>query len=1110
MANTENITTKFKVDISDLKKGISEANQQIKLANAEFKAAASGMDDWGKSADGIKAKLKQLESVLSAQKSKLESYQSQLKAQQSAYDENGKRADELRAKLKQLADNGVSKTADEYKKYQKALTDCEKEQAANQKAIDSLNVTILNQQGAVSGIEKDIRNYTAALDELGNEAEDTAEKNKEANDGFTIMKGILANLGTQAINAAIDALKSLGDAVVEVGKQAIQSYADYEQLAGGVETLFGAGGQSLEEYAKTAKVTAKDIENSGINWDKYANTAWMENGGIQGLFEEMQYNFDDLKTSAEEVEDYLHWEYDLDVEDAKKAVESFQNALTDESIQKKYESLIAAQEGVMNNAAQAYKTAGMNANEYMETVTSFSASLISSLGGDTEAAVKYADMAIVDMSDNANKMGSDMASIQNAYQGFAKQNYTMLDNLKLGYGGTKEEMQRLIDDANKVKEANGEMADLSIDSFSDVVDAIHIIQSEMGITGTTAKEASETISGSAASMQSAWENLVTGLADANADTELLMNNFVDSVATYLGNLLPVISQTLSGMTTMFGEKVPEMLRTLYEQISSNIAPMAEQGTQLVMALITAVLEALPLLIDAGVRMIGGILSGIGKSIPNVVTTVVEIIPQIVQGLVNGLPDLIQGAVTLLMGIVQAVPQVVQALYEAVPQIIDSIVEALVVGIPALIDGAIELLMAIVDAIPQILPIITENLPKVINAIVNGLITGIDAIIDGAVQLLHGIIEAIPILIQSLIPELPSIVTTIIEVLLENVPLLLEGAIELFMALVEAIPTICVELLKAIPQIIEAIFEGLAEFPGDLGEFFADAWKGIQEVFAPVGEWFGEKFETAKTSIETAWKNVGTWFGERWSDIKTAFSKADTWFGDKFESAKNFAQNPWKTTKQWAEGKWSDIKTAFAKADTWLGDKFGGALKAVKDKFGPVTKWFSGVWDGIKKIFKPAGNWFGDTFDKVGKAVKTPLNAVIKAMNKVIRGLNKISIDIPDWVPGVGGKTFGFNISEIPELAQGGVLRRGQMGLLEGSGAEAVVPLEKNKQWIRAVANDLLNELQIKAIGGQTSNLSNSSAYNFTQIINAPKQPSRIELYRQTRNLLSYAKEAGGV
>ena len=238
-----------------------------------------------------------------------------------------------------------------------------------------------------------------------------------------------------------------------------------------------------------------------------------------------------------------------------------------DAVADKWGVLEQSQNMVLQNAANAYKNAGMSANQYMEQVTGFSAALITSLDNDTVAAANYAEMAMVDMSDNANTFGTDMQSIQWAYQGFAKQNYTMLDNLKLGYGGTKEEMERLIADANKVKQANGEMAELSIDSFADVVEAIHIIQGEMQISGTTAREAATTIEGSVNMMKAAWENWLTGLGDSDADMGQLTENLVQSFETAADNVVPRIAIILG---TLIGT-VPELV--------AQVGPVAAQALE---------------------------------------------------------------------------------------------------------------------------------------------------------------------------------------------------------------------------------------------------------------------------------------------------------------------------------------------------------------------------------------------------------------------------------------------------------------------------------------------------------------------------------------------------
>ena len=260
----------------------------------------------------------------------------------------------------------------------------------------------------------------------------------------------------------------------------------------------------------------------------------------------------------------------------------------------KWQQLEQAQTTVLSNAGNAWQTAGMSANQYMEQVTGFSAALITSLGNDTNAAADYANMAMVDMSDNANTFGTDMQSLQWAYQGFAKQNYTMLDNLKLGYGGTKEEMERLISDANRVKEANGEMADLSIDSFADVTEAIHIIQEQMNIAGTTAREASTTIEGSVNAIKAAWENWLTGLGDDSADMQQLTENLVQSFETAAGNVVPrmaVIIGTLIGQVPglvsqlgpvaaqAVGDIFAEALRGIYDALPAEAQQKVDEIAQ---------------------------------------------------------------------------------------------------------------------------------------------------------------------------------------------------------------------------------------------------------------------------------------------------------------------------------------------------------------------------------------------------------------------------------------------------------------------------------------------------------------------------------------------------
>ena len=364
----------------------------------------------------------------------------------------------------------------------------------------------------VAKITLDSSEYERGLDDASGKASGFGDKLKSG-------LGAVGKLAAAGIAAA-------GAAGVVVGKQALEAYANYEQLVGGVETMFKDSSGLVQEYA-----------------------------------------------------------------------------------------------------ANAYRTAGLSANEYMETVTSFSASLLQSLGGDTEQAAKIGDMAITDMADNANKMGTSMEAIQNAYQGFAKQNYTMLDNLKLGYGGTKEEMERLLADATALSGV-----EYDIDSLADVYEAIHVIQGELNITGTTAKEASTTISGSLASMKSAWSNLLVGVADDNADFETLVGNFVDSVVTVGGNIIPRVESILDGLGELITQAADKLVPIVVETIINNLPKIIESGIKLVVTLISGLISAIPQLVQSIPQIIAAIVRGFANAWPQLKQAGVDLINMVGDGI----------------------------------------------------------------------------------------------------------------------------------------------------------------------------------------------------------------------------------------------------------------------------------------------------------------------------------------------------------------------------------------------------------------------------------------------------------------------------------------------
>lgn len=392
---------------------------------------------------------------------------------------------------------------------------------------------------------------------------------------------------------------------------------------------------------------------------------------------------------------------------------------------------------VQQYASNAYKTAGMSANEYMETVTSFSASLLQSLDGDTAAAAEKANLAITDMSDNANKMGTSMEMIQNAYNGFAKQNYTMLDNLKLGYGGTKEEMQRLLDDAEKL---SGQKFDLS--SYGDIVDAIHVVQTEMGITGTTAKEASTTISGSVSSMKSAWQNLVTGIADDNADLDTLIGNFVESAKTAAGNIVPRLTQILSGMGSAIEQIAPVLATEIPNLITSVLPSLVSGGAQFVVGLVTGLVGALPELIAAVPSIVSSIVDSISSNLPAISAAGSELLEMLTTGIVSGIP----------------------AMLEMLPQVFVNIYNWLAENLPRITEKGFDILISLVDGIIEAIPDMIAQLPEVITAMVNYFTSEFPTILKKGGELLGHLITGIIGAIPEIAVQLPAVIKAIVDAL----------------------------------------------------------------------------------------------------------------------------------------------------------------------------------------------------------------------------------------------------------------------------------------------------------------------------------------------------------
>ena len=587
----------------EFKNALRDINQSFKVLGSEMKLVSSEFDKQDKSVAAVAARNEVLNKAIDAQKDKIATLESALKNAADSFGENDRRTQNWAVQLN-------------------------------------------NAKAELNGMERELDETADSADDLGDELKESGDEAEKSGGKFENLGGVLKGVGAAMGAVALAA----GAAAVKLGKEVIEAYADFEQLVGGVDTLFGDASQTVQNYASNA-----------------------------------------------------------------------------------------------------FKTAGMSANEYMETVTGFSASLIQSLGGDTAKAAEVADMAITDMADNANKMGTDLSSIQTAYQGFAKQNYTMLDNLKLGYGGTKSEMERLLADAEKI---SGIKYDLS--SFSDLTEAIHVIQTEMGITGTTAKEATETISGSMAGMQSTIGNLMAGLGNADADIELLIGNVVEAFGHVVKNIVPVIENivkalppALDGILKAIGDLLPTLLSTVVdlftqvlETLLSLLPELIPAAVDAVLTIVGALIDNLPLLVDAAVQLITALVEGMGTALPDLIPAAVGAVITIVQGLIDNMDKVLEAAFAIIVGLAQGLLNALPQLMEALPQIIMTIINFITNNLPAIIAMGIELTVQLAFGLIQAIPQLVARLPEIIAAIVTGLGKAVSSVFEIGKNIVSGLWDGI--------------------------------------------------------------------------------------------------------------------------------------------------------------------------------------------------------------------------------------------------------------------------------------------------------------------------------------------------------------------------------
>lgn len=663
-------------------------------------------------------------------------------------------------------------------------------------------------------------------------------------------------------------------------------------------------------------------------------------------------------------------------------------------------------DAVIAAADRAYQTAGMSANDYMSTVTSFSASLLQSLSGNTEEAAKVADMAIIDMADNANKMGTSMDMIQNAYQGFAKQNYTMLDNLKLGYGGTKTEMERLLADAQKLTGVK-----YDINNLNDVYQAIHVIQEEMGITGTTAKEASETLEGSMASAKAAWDNFMNGSSDADQLADAFATA-ADNIVKNLAEIVPRFAETLPALTGAVVSQIPGLAAAIVPAVLSAGQSILEQARDAVLdfdfeGMAEMVVESITDFINSdGLRsflgclvdIFTGIVNGISSMLPTLLPALVELIAYTVTALIDQLPALLDCALQLIMGLADGILAALPVLIEALPEVISSIVQFLISAVPQIIDAGIELLMALVDALPVIIDALVDALPQIIEATVTALIAAAPQIVEAGIKLLGALVEAIPVIVVELAKAVPDIITAIIDVLAELPDLIGEVLAEIVTDLVEWGTDMGSKAQELITQLCTKVSNVLRNLPGQI-------WTHLVNAVTRVVQWGQQMLSNASTAMSNLLSKVNSIIqelpGKIWTHLVNAVNKVIAWGQQMLSNASTAMSNMLSKVNsiiQELPGKiWTHLVNAVNKVVAWGQQMVSNASTAASNMLSKVASTLQQlpgkVWDYLSQAAQKVVSWGTELASKGASAAKSLFDSVVDGLKSLPDKIKSIGSDI---------------------------------------------------------------------------------------------------------------------
>lgn len=1111
MPNNENVTTKFKVDISDLKKNISAANAAVRQYRAELKNADAGMEKGEKTVDSLSRKIEAQSKIVEQEQAKLDALKDELKRYEETVQKGETIIADLTEKHKKAAEQ-YGETSDEAKKYAKELREAQAAQERNTKKVDELRTAIINQDTVLKNSQHQVDVYKSDLDELGKSEKEVGDEAEKTTNGGLSAFGVA--LGNLADNVISNLVSKLGELIT----QTVKTGAAFEQSMSKVQAISGATNEDMDRLNDTAKKLGESTQFTasqvGDAMSYMAMAGWKTEdmlGGIDGVLDLAAASGADLATTSDIVTDAL--------------------------------TAFGESAGEAGRLADIMAVTASNANtnvELMGETFKYVAPLAGSMGYTMED-MSVAIGLMANSGIKGTQAGTSLRAMITRLASPTKESMQAMSELgieieKVNEDGTKElksfgetvgELREIFGSINMpVDELTQKLSTLEIQqaAYDDALAAGEMTQAQYEKkTGELAKSQAELMKrayGAEGALKAQYASMLAGknglsgflalvnssdedfekLTKAVNESEGAAAQMADTMTNNLTGDITRLQSAFEGLQIAIFEKLDVPLRDLVQTVTNDVIPLIKDvingvtgaSTRLVNHLsdiindfLEKTVEFLPKVFDFGGDLISKLLDGIIAAAPKLIDSAGAIIENLLDGLLAELPKIVTGvaniAAKILEKLAELIPTIAKSLLKALPKIVKALSDAL----PILIQAASSFMQELIAALPEVVQMLAAELPDIIKTIADTITEQLPILLDAAFEIFNALVEAVPLVLPPLVEALPQIIDTVIKFLTDNTQTLLEAFIKAFKVGLQAIPVLVESLVPLLPDIIDAVVHGLLDAAPEIFE-------AAKTVFFEIANAI---MDFAKQLPEYVYRLLEPIYDNFIDPLKEGLKE----FWDWFKNLEFFDE---------VGDTIGSIVDTFSEGINKIKGFFSGLWDSIKETFHSIGEFFGGIWDDIKKTFTTIGTKIGDA---IGGAFKTAINAVLEtvenAINSVPEAINN-AIDLLNELPGVDIGSMDY--ISLPRLAKGGIVDRSTLAMVGESGREAILPLENNKAALKEIAALIADEMNVGTATQRVNTQPVVNNYNFSQTNNSPKALSRWDIYRQTKNLIRNLKNEGAI